>query len=157
WKPGVPLGEVTSRSLDQAARLQKAGQAGEVVASWEAFRRVTQRSGFLAAPKTGPLAGTYCWSEWQEHQQAAPKAATGEAPLNPAAAPHLQAQLAMQSLSAPRESAGPWLRFVGIAAALAIVGLAIWGLERALVVPQRTPQPRQAASPAKAAAAPSGA
>jgi class 3 adenylate cyclase len=127
WRAGLPLGEVTSQTLDLAGRLQKSAQPGEVVASWAAYSQLAERAGFLPGPRNGPLAGSYCWSEWNEQQDVAPAPAPAEPPLDPAKASQLQAALAMQSLSAPRaEAGGPWARILGIFVAVWAVGILIY-------------------------------
>lgn len=135
WRSGEPLGEVTSRTLDVAAKLQKAAQPGEVVASWTAFSRLDNRAGFLPGPKAGPLAGAYCWTEWQEQQDVRPPEPSPEPPVSPGVSTQLQATLAMQSLSAPREGAGAWPRLMGAGVALAVLAAIIWFIATGLAKP----------------------
>lgn len=132
WQPGVPVGEVISLTLDVAGRLQKVAQPGEVAASWAAFSQLSRRAGFLPGPKTGPLAGAFCWSEWQEQQDVAPATPSSEAPLDPAVTNQLKAALAMQSLSAPSEGAAPWMRILGIALGIAAVSVVLLFIGRSL-------------------------
>jgi hypothetical protein len=132
WRPGAPVGELTSRALDGAGHLQKAAQPGEVAASWAAYLQLKQRQGFLAGPRSGPLAGAYCWSEWQEQQEVAPAQPSAEALMDPAVASQLKAALAMQALDAPRSEGTPWFRLLGVIIAVAAVSLAMVAIGRSL-------------------------